>query len=160
MVFDLKDAGVVDGALRGTVESDARVHDSHVGFTHDATDCHSNGDNDSFRGIAYASVLFRLKEDGVVDGARRGTVVGYADVCHGHVGSTDDATALHPYGDNATFSGNAHVIVLFTLKDDGVGNGACRGTVESDADVCGRRVISTDDATDLQPSGDHESFVA
>ena len=102
---------------RGTVDSGyADVRGVHVRSTDDATVLHSIGDNDSFCGIAYTSVLFSLRDDGVVDGARRGTVDSYADVCDGRVVSTDDATDLHPSGDNETFCGIAYVCVVFNLS--------------------------------------------
>ena len=112
----------------------------------------------SWPGIASVSVLFNWKADGAVDGARPRTVDSDADVCEGQFGSTDDATDPHPYGDNASFSGNASVSVLFSLRDDGVVDGAWRGTVESDAVVCDGHVVSKDDAADLRPGGDNATF--
>ena len=125
--FTLIDDQVVNGACRGTVESDAVVCDGHVGSTNVAADLHPNGENTSWRGIVSVSVLFNRKADGAVDGARLGTVDSDADVCEGQFGSTDDATDPHPYGDNASFSGNASVSVLVSLRDDGVVDGARRG---------------------------------
>ena len=88
----------MDGARRGTVDSDADVFDGHVCSTDDATDLHPSGDHEKICGIAYVCILFNLKYAGVVDGARRGTVdSGYADVRDGHAVSADDATDFSPH---------------------------------------------------------------
>ena len=157
-VVNLKDDGVVDGAQRGTVDSDADVCDGHVGLADDATALHPYGDYATFSGNAYVSVLFTLKDDGVVNDTCRGTVESDAEVCDGLVVSAGDATDFPPYSDSDSFGVIANVCVLFNLREDGVVDGARRGTVDSDADVFDGHVCSTDDATDLHPSGDHEKF--
>ena len=115
VLFNLKDYGVVDGARRGTFDSGyADMRDGHVRSTEVAKVLRSIGDNDSICGIANTSLLFSLRDDGVVDCARRRTVNSDADVFDGHVCSTDDATDLHPDGDNNSFCGIAYVCLLYT----------------------------------------------